>query len=403
MTIIIDDAGSGDLLWGIVIGAYRPESDVFIYDIIPVEQFQEPIYTEKRHFTEAALISKRLVSRLELAENEKIQICQGNILDETAKTLREQYGDERVERVHIEGRAQHLIELAYLEELRNLGYEPLPDRTEKWGKSFRSMLEWVKQKPERVKWVKSGFPNIQRMKLFQKPGPILPQGRRPQIRGPIRGSNVSNTQPPKKIQGEAPRGGPPGVKPPQQGAKQPQQLRRPPHPVKKPTQPGLNSPQPVKNTSQRGMRPSQPITKSPQPVKTISQPVLNTPQLEKSPQPVENTQQRVMDTSQPVMDTPQQETKPVQEVENTSQQVIEIPLRVEYPAQPVMTAAPPVTNIPEQRMKPLQEVEKSPQPIMDSSQQVENPAQPKQPEVPRKKFTPKKVKPFFTPPKPKEP
>jgi hypothetical protein len=366
MTIIIDDAGSGDLLWGIVIGAYRPESDVFIYDIIPVEQFQEPIYTEKRHFTEAALISKRLVSRLELAENEKIQICQGNILDETAKTLREQYGDERVERVHIEGRAQHLIELAYLEELRNLGYEPLPDRTEKWGKS---MLEWVKQKPERVKWVKSGFPNIQRMKLFQKPGPILPQGRRPQIRGPIRGSNVSNTQPPKKIQGEAPRGGPPGVKPPQQGAKQPQQLRRPPHPVKKPTQPGLNSPQPVKNTSQRGMRPSQPITKSPQ----------------------------------PVMDTPQQETKPVQEVENTSQQVIEIPLRVEYPAQPVMTAAPPVTNIPEQRMKPLQEVEKSPQPIMDSSQQVENPAQPKQPEVPRKKFTPKKVKPFFTPPKPKEP
>ena len=74
MTIIIDDAGSGDLLWGIVIGAYRPESDIFIYDLIPVEHFQEPIYTEKRHFTEAALISKRLVSRLELAEKAKAKV-----------------------------------------------------------------------------------------------------------------------------------------------------------------------------------------------------------------------------------------------------------------------------------------------------------------------------------------
>jgi hypothetical protein len=409
MTIIIDDAGSGDLLWGIVIGAYRPESDIFIYDLIPVEHFQEPIYTEKRHFTEAALISKRLVSRLELAEKEKIQICQGNILDETAKTLREQYGDERVERVHIEGRAQHLIELAYLEELRNLGYEPLPDRTEKWGKSFRSMLEWVKQKPERVKWVKSGFPNIQRMKLFQKPGPILPQGKRPQIRGPQRGSNISNTQPLKKIQ-DTPRGGPPGAKPPQQGAKQPQQVKRPPQPVKNPNQPGVKSPQSVKNTPQRGMRPSQPNMKPPQPVKTVPQPVLNASILEeKSPKPVENTPQRVISVPLQEMNATKQETKPIPEVGNT-QQVIELPLRVENPAQPVlnapspiMNAPSPVINVPEQGMKPLQEVENSLQPMMESSQQVENASQPKQPIVPKKKYTPKKVKPFFTPPKPKEP
>lgn len=234
MTIVIDDAGSGDLLWGVVIGAYRPETDTFLYDLIPVEQFQEPVYAEKRHFTEAAIISQRLVSRLQLAENEKIQICQGNILDEAAKTLREQYGENRVERVHIEGRAQHLIELAYLEELRNLGYEPLVDRTEKWGKSFRDMLEWVKQKPERVKWAKSAFPNIQRMKLFQKP--VATPERKPQSRGPHRGSNVSNPQP-KKIQGENPGGGQPVKKPPQAVKKPPQQVKKPPQQVKKPPQP----------------------------------------------------------------------------------------------------------------------------------------------------------------------
>ena len=376
MTIIIDDAGSGDLLWGIVIGAYRPETDIFIYDLIPVEQFQEPIYTEKRHFTEAAMISKRLVSRLELAENEKIQICQGNILDEAAKILREQYGDERVERVHIEGRAQLLIELSYLEELRNLGYEPLPDRTEKWGKSFRSMLEWVKQKPERVKWAKSAFPNIQRMKLFQKPGPILPQGRKPQIRGPQRGSNVSYTQPPKKIQGETPSGGPPGKKQPQQGAKPLQQAKRLPQPVKNNPQQGMKSPQPAKNTHQQGMRPSQPIMKPPQTVKIVPQVMINPPQQqEKLPQPVENTTQRVINTLQPVMNTPQPEPRPPQEVENTSHPVIEPPLRAENISQPVM----------------------------NTPQQEEKPSQTKPPMVPRKKITPKKVKPFFTPPSPKKP
>lgn len=49
MTIEIDDAGTGDILFGAVIGAYRPEDDHFIYDMIDVRYFQKPVYGKKRH------------------------------------------------------------------------------------------------------------------------------------------------------------------------------------------------------------------------------------------------------------------------------------------------------------------------------------------------------------------
>ena len=36
MTIIVDDAGSGDLLFGIVIGAFREETNEFKYGLVEV-------------------------------------------------------------------------------------------------------------------------------------------------------------------------------------------------------------------------------------------------------------------------------------------------------------------------------------------------------------------------------
>ena len=47
LTIIVDDAGSGDLLFGVVIGAYREETDQFTYDVINVSFYQE-VFAEKK-------------------------------------------------------------------------------------------------------------------------------------------------------------------------------------------------------------------------------------------------------------------------------------------------------------------------------------------------------------------
>lgn len=167
MTILIDDAGSGDLLFGTVIGAYRPEDDLFIYDLINVKHFQMPLYKEKTHLVEAKRIALKLVERLKLREKEKIIICTGDILNVATEALLEEYGDEVVERGKIEGRGQELVELAYINELKNIGYETIEERTEKWGKNFWDMYNWLKADRRRLRFAKSAFPNLKKYPLFK--------------------------------------------------------------------------------------------------------------------------------------------------------------------------------------------------------------------------------------------
>lgn len=168
MTIEIDDAGTGDILFGAVIGAYRPEDDHFIYDVIEVRHFQMPLYKDKTHLEDAKRISMELVERLGLRENEKIIICTGDVLNVAVEALIGKYGEDVVERGKIEGRAQHLVELAFTDELRNIGFEPLEERTEKWGKNFWHMYKWINKRPKRrLKFAKSAFPNLKKYPLFK--------------------------------------------------------------------------------------------------------------------------------------------------------------------------------------------------------------------------------------------
>jgi hypothetical protein len=168
LTIEIDDAGTGDILFGAVIGAYRPEDDHFIYDVIEVRHFQMPLYRGKTHLEEARRIAIELVERLGLREDEKIIICTGDVLNIAVEGLIEIYGEDVVERGKIEGRGQYLVELAFTDELRNIGYEPLEERTEKWGKNFWHMYKWINRRPRRrLKFAKSAFPNLKKYPLFK--------------------------------------------------------------------------------------------------------------------------------------------------------------------------------------------------------------------------------------------
>lgn len=45
--IQIDDAGSGSLVGGTVIGIIRTETLDYFYDVIPVELFKSPYFEEK--------------------------------------------------------------------------------------------------------------------------------------------------------------------------------------------------------------------------------------------------------------------------------------------------------------------------------------------------------------------
>jgi len=166
LTLQIDDAGVGDLLDGVVIGIYRPETDRFDFDVMSVEHFQKARFKQKTYLREAANIALRLVEKFCPGEDEKIEVCSGFILSEAVKLLRRKYGDSTVTIVKITGKAQRRTEEAYLSELRNLGYEPISDRDARRARSFFHMLRWVKQDRSRLRYVKAGWPRLGRYIKF---------------------------------------------------------------------------------------------------------------------------------------------------------------------------------------------------------------------------------------------
>jgi CxxC-x17-CxxC domain-containing protein len=166
LTIIVDDAGSGDLLFGVVIGAYREETDQFTYDVIDVSFYQDLFY-EKKYLKEASQIVLKLLKKLNIKPKEEVQICQGSIFDKAVVDLQDKYGENLISKIRVTGEAQRLVEASYLDEIRNLGYEPLEDRELKRAKSFFHMMRWIRAKPLRLKFAKTGWPRLKRYKLFK--------------------------------------------------------------------------------------------------------------------------------------------------------------------------------------------------------------------------------------------
>ncbi|MCL2135585.1 MAG: hypothetical protein FWH37_08620 [Candidatus Bathyarchaeota archaeon] len=167
MTILVDDAGSGDLLFGVVIGAYRQETNEFKYDVIDVHFYQNK-FKDKEYLKEASKIATKLVAAFNPNTDEEIHICQGCIFDTATEDLYKIYGEKRIKRIHIEGEAQRLIEIAYLDEIRNLGYEPLTEREEKRAKNFFHMMRWLKNNPKMLKYAKTGWPKLKNYQLFKQ-------------------------------------------------------------------------------------------------------------------------------------------------------------------------------------------------------------------------------------------
>jgi CxxC-x17-CxxC domain-containing protein len=166
MTLIIDDAGSGDLLFGVVIGIYREETGEFKYDLIDVRFYQD-LFCDKEYLQEASRVTSRLVAAFNPKPEEEIHVCQGNIFDMAVADLQKVHGEERVTRVKVTGEAQRLVEIAYLDEIRNLGYEPLAEREAKRAKSFFHMMRWLKANPAMLKYAKTGWPRLKRYRMFK--------------------------------------------------------------------------------------------------------------------------------------------------------------------------------------------------------------------------------------------
>jgi hypothetical protein len=167
LTVIIDDAGSGDLLFGVVIGAFRDSTGEFKYNIIDVKYFQPRLFSQKLFLKECSKVVSKLLTEMKPKSEEEIHICRGYIFDEVIEKLEKNYGEDRIRRIKVIGEAQDLTEIAYLDEVRNLGYEPLEERESKRAKSFFHMMRWLGRNPDKMKYAKTGWPRLQRYKLFR--------------------------------------------------------------------------------------------------------------------------------------------------------------------------------------------------------------------------------------------
>lgn len=168
ITVIIDDAGSGDLLFGVVIGAYRSEGRDFRYDVVDVQYFQSPKFGQKEYLKQASRIVFSLLDKLRLRADEPIMICSGNIFDTAVEDLIQKYGANRIRRIKVVGEPQLFTETAYLDEIRNLGYEPLPERDDKRAESFFHMMRWLMANQNMIKYAKTGWPRLSRYDLFRE-------------------------------------------------------------------------------------------------------------------------------------------------------------------------------------------------------------------------------------------
>jgi len=167
MTIIVDDAGSGDLLFGVVIGAYRDSNNEFRYEMVDVKYFKDKLFSRKAYLKQASKIVCNLLEEMKPKPEEEIHICRGYIFDDVIEKLQQKYGEDQIHRIKVVGEAQDLTETAYLDELRNLGYEPLEKRENRMAKSFFHMMDWLKNNPGMMKYAKTGWPRLQRYKFFR--------------------------------------------------------------------------------------------------------------------------------------------------------------------------------------------------------------------------------------------
>lgn len=177
MTIIIDDAGVGDLLFGVVIGAFRDETEEFRYDVLDVKYFKIKRFHRKEYLKQASKIIFRLLEKIKIKPAEPIHICRGYIFDEAAKDLEDLYGINRVCRVKVIGKPQFLTEKAYVDEIKNLGYEPIEDRSEKRAKNFFHMMKWLEENPEKLRHAKNGWPGLSKYRLFRLNNQIKLKGK----------------------------------------------------------------------------------------------------------------------------------------------------------------------------------------------------------------------------------
>jgi len=151
--VLIDDAGWGDLILGVVIGALKLPDHKYMERRIPTSSFQPPNFQNRRYLDDAVKIAEEIVDVMRPDRETRFKVCSGYVLSSIRRHLRNQ--GFSVEEVEITGELQEMVERSYVRWCREVDVpaERLEDERHFWA-----LLEWVAEKPEiREKLVKTGW------------------------------------------------------------------------------------------------------------------------------------------------------------------------------------------------------------------------------------------------------
>jgi hypothetical protein len=139
--IQIDDAGSGSFVGGTCIGVYRPETNEYFFEIIPVELYNKDNFKYKYYLDEVVNIVSEAFKAMNVSKTETIEICRGYMFEKLRKWLDDQgfcwY------RTQISGRIQDVVEKNYMLYTVKLGVPKAYIQYTKYPFHFHKLLRWV--------------------------------------------------------------------------------------------------------------------------------------------------------------------------------------------------------------------------------------------------------------------
>jgi hypothetical protein len=151
--ILIDDAGWGDLILGVIIGALKLPKRKYMERRISLSSFQSPNFENKRYLDDATKIVEEIIEVMKPKKETLFEVCSGYVLS----SVREYLGDRgfHVETVEVAGELQERVEHSYVEWCVEVG---VPLEKLEGKRRFWTFLEWVAEEPKtRENIVKTGW------------------------------------------------------------------------------------------------------------------------------------------------------------------------------------------------------------------------------------------------------
>lgn len=159
--IQIDDAGSGSLIGGTIIGAMRTDTKEYYYKIIPLELYTINTFSEKKYLDYVINITKDLFKLLNVSHDEEILVCRGYMFDKLRQWFKK--NNYKFKSTKIGNPLQKVIENSFEKYTISLGFPENLISYTKYPFHFHRILKWVyADYDNRKKYCKTGWKSWQK-------------------------------------------------------------------------------------------------------------------------------------------------------------------------------------------------------------------------------------------------